>query len=177
MIVVSDTTPLHYLILIEAIPALPAIFGGVYVPSAVIGELLHERAPEAVRTWATSPPEWLTVQEPLHTVPSKLGVGEAAAISLALELMADRILIDDRDGSREATRNGLNVVGTLGILEEAGKRGLIDIREMVKELRQTNFRANEALYQAVIERVEEQGRDERFRAHEEDPPTPGGDSH
>jgi predicted nucleic acid-binding protein len=46
--------------------------------------------------------------------------------------------IDDRDGSWEATRNGLNVIGTLGILEEAAKRGLIDIEQKTKALKQTN---------------------------------------
>ncbi len=136
MIVVSDTTPLNYLILTETVHVLPAIFGRVYVPSAVIKELLHPRRPQAVGTWASSPPEWLTVQDPTHTGAWKLGRGETAAISLALELKADRALIDDRDGSREATRSGLKVVGTLGILEEAAKRGLIDI-EQTRPVRET----------------------------------------
>jgi len=122
MIVVSDTTPLNYLILTQTVHVLPAIFGRVYAPSAVIKELLHPRSPQAVGTWASSPPEWLTVQDPTHTGAWKLGRGETAAISLALELKADRALIDDRDGSRQATRSGLKVVGTLGILEEAAKR-------------------------------------------------------
>jgi predicted nucleic acid-binding protein len=86
MIVVSDTTPLNYLILIETVHVLPATFGRVYVPSAAIEELSHWRSPEAVRTWASSPPEWITVQDPTHAGPSKLGRGEMAAISLALEL-------------------------------------------------------------------------------------------
>jgi hypothetical protein len=49
MIVVSDTTPLNYLILTETDHALPAIFGRVYVPSAVLIELSHPRSPEVVR--------------------------------------------------------------------------------------------------------------------------------
>ncbi len=52
-----------------------------------------------MRTWAKSPPEWLTVQDPTHIDPSlKLGVGETAVIALALELKADWILIDERRG-------------------------------------------------------------------------------
>jgi len=74
---------------------IPATVGRVYAPSVVVKELSHPRSPEAVRISASSPPEWLTVQDPMHTDPSlKLGAGEAAAISLALELEADHVLID-----------------------------------------------------------------------------------
>ena len=103
MIVVSDTSPLNYLILTETVHVLTAIFGRVYAPSAVVKELSHPRSPEAVRTWASGPPEWLTVQDPMHIDPSlKLGVGETAAISLAVELKADRVLIDERKGYRRS---------------------------------------------------------------------------
>jgi predicted nucleic acid-binding protein len=156
MIVVSDTTPLNYLILIESVHALPALFGRVYAPSAVLKELSHPKSPEAVRAWASNLPPWLTVQDPTEIGPSKLGLGEAAAISLALELKAERVLIDDRDASREAVRSGLNVVGTLGILEEAAKRRLLDFEEKIAELKETNFRASDKLYQTVLERVKEQ---------------------
>ena len=85
MIVVSDTTPLNYLILIEAIEVLPAISGRLLAPSAVIGELSHPRSPDPVRQWASYPPEWLTVQDPARIDASlKLGAGESAAISMAL---------------------------------------------------------------------------------------------
>src|SRR5208282_1303598 len=147
-------------------------FGRVYAPSAVIKELLHPRSPQAVGTWASSPPEWLTVQDPTHTGAWKLGRGETAAISLALELKADRALIDDRDGSRQATRSGLKVVGTLGILEEAAKRGLIDIEQKTKELKETNFRASEKLYQTVLERVREQKLAREATEQKEEPSTP-----
>jgi len=156
MIVVSNTTPLNYLILIESAHVLPALFGRVYAPSAVLKELSHPKTPEAVRAWASNPPAWLIVQDPAQIGPSKLGLGEAAAIALALELKAERVLIDDRDASRQAVRSGLNVVGTLNILEEAAKRSLLDIEQKTKELKQTNFRASDKLYEAVLKRVKEQ---------------------
>ncbi len=97
MIVVSDTTPLNYLILIDSVHVLPALFGRVYAPSAVMIELAHPKTPEAVRGWASRSPEWLTVQDPMQTDPGlKLGPGEAAAIALAEELKADWILLDER---------------------------------------------------------------------------------
>jgi predicted nucleic acid-binding protein len=120
MIVVSDTTPLNYLILIEAADVLPALFGRVYAPKAVMLELSDPRSPQPVREWASSPPAWLTVQEPAQvdaTLPKKLHKGEVEAISLAQELGADWVLIDERKASREAEGRGLRVAGTLGILE------------------------------------------------------------
>jgi predicted nucleic acid-binding protein len=156
MIVVSDATPLNYLILLESDHVLPALFGRVYAPSAVLEELSHPKSPEAVRAWASNPPPWLTVQDPTEISLSKRRLGEAAAISLALELKAERVLIDDRDASREAVRSGLDVVGTLGIIQEAAKRRLRDIEQKITQLKETNFRASDKLYQTVLERLNEQ---------------------
>ena len=143
MIVVSDTTPLNYLILIEAAQVLPALFGRVYAPTAVIEELSHPRGPLAVRVWASSPPEWLVVREPTQvdeTLAKALHKGEAEAISLARELEADWVLIDERKASREAESRGLRVAGTLGILEEAGARTLLDDEKGRNRLvNETNF--------------------------------------
>ena len=125
MIVVSGTTPLNYLILIGATHVLPELFGRVYAPSAVIKELSHVKSPEAVKSWLAHLPEWLTIQDPARVDPDlKLGIGESAAIALAEELKADWILLDERAGSREAERRGFRVAGTLGLIEEAGARGL-----------------------------------------------------
>ena len=141
MIVVSDTSPLNYLILTESVHVLPVIFGGVHAPSAVIKELSHPRSPEAVRTWASTPPKWLTVQDPTQIDASlKLGVGETAAISLAIELNADRVLIDERKGYKAALQRGLNATTTLGLLEEASHRGLIDFEKTLDRLdKETTF--------------------------------------
>jgi hypothetical protein len=66
VIVVSDTTPLNYLILTDAAHVLPKIFGQVYAPTAVLVELSHPKSPEPVRTWTASPPGWLIVRDPVH---------------------------------------------------------------------------------------------------------------
>lgn len=141
MIVVSDTTPLHYLILIDAAHVLPPIFGRVYAPRAVMGELTHANAPEVVRAWAGSPPAWLTVQDPERLDPTiGLGPGEVAAISLALELKAGRILIDERKGYKAARTRGLLTSTTLGVIEEASFRNLIEFEATIDRLvRTTNF--------------------------------------
>ena len=158
MIVISDTGPLNYLILTDSIHVLPAIFGEVYAPPEVMAELKRSRRRELepVRRWAKSPPRWLTVRGPAEidqTLPAKLGRGEVEAISLAKELGADKTLLDDRDARKAAKERCLDVVGTLGILEEAARRGLIDIEQKITELKKTTFRASEILYQSVLDSV------------------------
>jgi predicted nucleic acid-binding protein len=142
----------------------------------VITELSHPRSPEAVRTWASTPPGWLDVQDPTHTDPSlTLGRGETAVISLALELKADCVLIDERRGYKAAQRRGLRVITTLGILEEAAHRGLVDFEKTVDRLdRETTFYVTEAVLEEFKRRVRErtlaEGRDRQAKEKSFDPP-------
>jgi predicted nucleic acid-binding protein len=53
MIVVSDTSPLNYLILIERVNVLPILFNRVVAPPAVVAELCHPEAPKVVADWAS----------------------------------------------------------------------------------------------------------------------------
>lgn len=88
MIVVADTSPLNYLVLVDAIDVLPRLFGQVYTPPEVIRELCDVRAPEPVRDWTQVPPSWLRVISPSKRLAStaRLDAGEADAISLAKEI-------------------------------------------------------------------------------------------
>ena len=153
MIVVADTSPLQYLILVEHIDVLPALYGRVIVPPEVMTELTHERTPASVRTWLASKPEWLRVQTPkgpMRPENTALGAGECAAIALAGELSADALLIDDRDGRREAEKRGLAVLGTLRVLADAAEQGLVELRVAFARLALTNFRADEQLIQRLL---------------------------
>jgi predicted nucleic acid-binding protein len=150
MIVVSDTSPLNYLVLVGAIEVLPVIFGRVVAPQAVVEELQDPAAPDAVRAWIAAPPNWLEVRNPTTVDPSlALGRGERDAICLASELSA-LCLIDDRKARREAERRGVRVAGLLGILAEARDRGLVDAEAVVERLISTSFRASRALIEAIL---------------------------
>jgi predicted nucleic acid-binding protein len=59
VLVVADTGPPHYLILIGAIEVLPNLFGRVMLPETVRDELEHSRTPEIVRRWVADPPAWI----------------------------------------------------------------------------------------------------------------------
>jgi predicted nucleic acid-binding protein len=61
--------------------------------------------------------------------------------------------MDDRKGRAEALRCGLRVAGTIGILEAAGQRGLIDFSAAIRRLRQTNARLDEEVIQAALARI------------------------
>lgn len=155
MIVISDSTPLHYLVLIEKEEVLHLLFDRVVVPRAVVDELQHERTPAAVKQFVMSLPAWLEVKQvkvPTEARLEALGAGEREAIVLAQELRADLLLMDDKAGRGEALRRGLRVVGLLATLEEAAKRGFIDLRETLHRLRQTTFRISAEILDSLSER-------------------------
>jgi predicted nucleic acid-binding protein len=141
MIVVSDTSPINYLVLIEEIDLLPKLFGQVIIPPAVAVELQNAGTPGIVRDLIVSSPEWLKIQKPSSVDLSiALGAGEREVISLTKEMNADLALIDDRKARKIAIGHGLNVTGTLNILESAAKRRMIDPKLAFQKLKQTNFR-------------------------------------
>ncbi len=155
MIVVADTSPLNYLILIDQIDLLRILCGKVFIPPAVAGELTHPRTPERVRRWIAQPVPWLEVRAPRSMpadFPSELGPGECEAIALGQELHADALLLDEWDGPAEAERGQLTVVGTLRVLGDACEHGLIDLPQAIALFRKTNFRASEYLFEQVLSR-------------------------
>ncbi len=153
MLVVSDTSPLNYLVLIGEVELLPRLFTSVLAPPAVLEEMKHAGSPAAVREWAIAPPAWLTIAAPTSdSVRVQLGRGETDAIRLAIEHQADAVLIDERRGTAVARQLGLSVVGTLAILQAASERALVDLPEAIGKLRKTSFRASEELLQSLLRR-------------------------
>jgi predicted nucleic acid-binding protein len=100
MIVVSDTSCISNLLSIGREELLPRLFGEVLIPPAVLSELLrfHVRVPDFVR--CVAPAE----MGKMASLSQELDLGEAEAICLALELKADRLLIDEAPGRAAALR-------------------------------------------------------------------------
>jgi predicted nucleic acid-binding protein len=154
-LVVADTGPLRYLILVRAIDVLPKLYDAIVIPGAVLSELQHPSAPVEVRTWTTKLPGWITVRSPAHVETNlHLGLGELEAIALTEELRAAAVLLDDRHAREVADAKGLRVAGTLGVLEQAAVAGLLDLRATFERLHLTNFRGDERLFAEALARME-----------------------
>ena len=149
--VISDTSPLNYLLLIGEIELLPKLFGEVIIPSDVFAELSDPRAPLVVRAFVASLPEWAKVRS-LESEPLDLGLdaGETEAISMAIELHISAILVDERRGRIAAKLQGLTTIGTLNILEAVDIRGLVDLENVIAKLRATSFHVDGTLLDALL---------------------------
>jgi predicted nucleic acid-binding protein len=155
MIVISDTSPLNYLILIDYQDVLPTLFGQIIIPQAVLNELQHAKTPEKIKNWITAKPTWLEVLNVRVSRINKLenlDYGEREAIFLAEELGADAILIDEKDGRREAAKLGFITIGTLSVLDRAAETGLISFSEAIDRLRKTPFREPKQIVEALLKK-------------------------
>lgn len=104
-VVISDSSPLHYLVLIGCAEVLPALYTEVIIPEAVADELQQSATPAVVRRWIANRPSWLQVlpltTESAAVLVAGLDRGEHDAILLAIRLKADLVLIDDAKEQRK----------------------------------------------------------------------------
>ena len=156
---ISNTSPLVYLHRIDALGWFPQIFSSIWIPQQVIDELNegHARGYD-VPTEQHCP--WAKIVEPKQ-MPSEwfaldLGMGEVAAMSLALENSARVVILDDLLARRTAQAAGLNVWGTLRILLEAKTIGLItEIRPHVEHLGSSGMYLSESIKQRILQLADE----------------------
>jgi uncharacterized protein len=148
MIVVSDTSPITSLIHVGALSILEKLYGSVLIPVAVEREL---RQSHSVL------PDFLMVREArnrqgVDSLQSELDAGEAEAIVAAKEVNADLLLMDEKIGRFVAQREGLPVIGLMGILIEAKRARLItSVRTMVAALEaEAGFRVSEMVKNEVF---------------------------
>ena len=137
MVVVADTAPLRYLVLIERDHILPALYGRV-LSLPLWPTNLTMRAPrrQSEGGW----PENHTgskIRQPAHALGPEvdLDLGERETIALAEETAAGLVLVDEWDARHEAERRNLRVAGTTRVLADAAIRGLIDLEDAFERLR------------------------------------------
>jgi predicted nucleic acid-binding protein len=160
LIVVSDASPLITLAAVGRLELLPELYGPVCIPEQVYAECTRLETRLGARQIATA--EWIRVQpasdrilvEVLHR---DLDPGESEAIALALQLHADVILIDETRARQLAAQLGLHVVGVIGIVALAKRRGLIpSAREVIEAMKlATGFRIAPALLSSLLQSVDE----------------------
>lgn len=155
MIVVSNTSPINYLILIDHINLLPELFQQIMIPEAVYNELCDASAPAPVQNWIATPPDWLKIQsvnQPSDAIVDTLDPGEREAILLAQALKANLLLLDDMKARRAALEKGLVITGILGILDQAATMKRIDLPTAIQSLQNTSFWASDSLLQQLLDK-------------------------
>lgn len=161
MIIVSDTSPVSNLILIERLDILQKIFSEIIIPPAVDVEI---RALENFGTdlsrYETA--EWIKIIAPtdlqkVRILQTNLDEGEAQAIALALELNCDLLLMDERIGTNIARQEGLQTVGLVGVLIKAKEQEVIEnVSSIISDLKtEAGFWLNENLERRILEEIGE----------------------
>jgi predicted nucleic acid-binding protein len=156
MIVVSNTSPLTNLAAIGQFDLLRRLYASVCIPDGVwdelnaSGKLCPGRDQVAAADWIER--HAVQNQALVTALQRDLDRGEAESIALALELDADLVLMDEREGRHAAQRLGLRVVGVVGILIEAKAQKAIDsVRPQLDNLRQAaGFYLSESLYHHAL---------------------------
>ena len=144
--VISNASPLIALEQIAHLQLLQELFSAVLIPPAVV----RETAPTVTL------PAWVTeraLTQPIgpQILRASLGPGESETISLALEVGARWVILDERPARRLAYALGLPVIGTLGILLASKRRGLLtDVRPCMDALVNFGFRISPDLYDLVL---------------------------
>ncbi|MEA5620825.1 DUF3368 domain-containing protein [Cronbergia sp. UHCC 0137] len=156
MIIVSNTSPISNLAKIDHLFLLQEIYSEVIIPQAVYDELTDIRAGEKVNN-AIKNANFIKNQPVINyqlvkDLQRNLDRGESEAIVLAIELNANKLLIDERLGRQEAIKLGLSLTGVLGILLIAKKRGLINnVKSLMDKLiSHTAFRMGDQLYYTIL---------------------------
>ncbi|HFB99287.1 MAG TPA: DUF3368 domain-containing protein [Phaeodactylibacter sp.] len=161
MIVISDTSVICNLFLVEHLGLIPQLFKKVLIPPKVYEELLELEKFDFDITPIINA-DFIEIRnvtnEPLvQELLLKLDKGEAEAIALAIETNADILLIDEKKGRIIAKNLGLEITGILGILLQSKKSGLVsEIKPVLDSLINTaNFFISKNLYNLILEKAGE----------------------
>lgn len=156
-VVVADTSPVNYLILVDCIDLLHRLYRRIIVPTEVYEELTSAGAPATVSGWIRNRPDWIEVRSrPVESSvraahsEAHLDAGERAAIQLAQTKNDALLLIDEAAGRSAASQLGIPNTGTLGILREGAKTGLVDLETSLARLLKTNFRISQSLIDQLL---------------------------
>lgn len=154
-IVVSDTTAITHLAKIGALDLLHKLYMEILIPEAVFAELsqVKKTQPGALQVLNS---KWIRVvkiknQSVVTKLTKHLDLGESEAIALSIELQSDVLIIDEITGRNIAKKLGRNIIGMVGVLLEAKKKGYIaSVRPYLDQLRSTGFRLGEDVYQLAL---------------------------
>ncbi|MEM6263009.1 MAG: DUF3368 domain-containing protein, partial [Bacteroidota bacterium] len=149
------------LIIIGRLSLLNELYIEIIIPTAVKDEILKLEI-YGIELTEFYQAEWISIQDPVDAemeigLQAYLDKGESAAITLAYELSADILIIDERAGRKIAKSLDINIIGLIGILAQGKESGIIPrVKPLLDRLRtEANFYISEKLYDEVLKGLEE----------------------
>jgi len=148
-VVISDTSCLIILDKIGQLSLLEVSYKKVVV------------TPTVAQEFGENLPSWIVVQSPTtkslqRLLEETIDPGESSSIALSTELPDCTLILDDLRARKVAAAMGLIFTGTLGIIVNAKRRGLIvAAKPLFEQIQQTDFRISEVLMKAILEELGE----------------------
>jgi hypothetical protein len=161
IVVVSDTSPITSLAAIAQLDLLRQLYQQVIIPQAVYDEMvsLSKAIPGAIEVQTLA---WIETRQVENRVlaaelQEELDIGESEAIALAIEIKADRLLIDESPGRTIAAQLGLKFTGVLGVLLAAKHKGIIPLVKPVMNdlIVRASFRVSDQVYTEILKIADE----------------------
>ena len=154
---VFNSSPWIFLTKLGIIEPALSLFQQIYVPLSVSKEILSKPDESASILEELQKKKHVDVLEArnirlVNALGHRLGRGEAEAITIAIEIDVDLVVLDDYPARSEAMQLGLEVKGTLGIIRKLMELGRIEynLRELLENLRRMNFRVRDELFWEVL---------------------------
>ncbi|MEK7396645.1 MAG: DUF3368 domain-containing protein [Candidatus Poribacteria bacterium] len=156
MIVVSNTSPILNLVIVGQLDILKSLYQRVYIPKAVFYEISDYLFDKPDRAFIETFP-WIEIR-PINnhslfeSLSLELHEGEAEAITLALEMKSDLLLLDERHGYDIASRLNIKSIGLLGSLIEAKHNKVISLVKPILDdlIIKAGFWISKDLYNHVL---------------------------
>lgn len=152
--VICNTSPLQYLHQIGQLGVLPALAGHITVPPSVMAELDAGIA-KGLDLPHLETLKWIRIKTPVSlpavSLITDLGPGESQVLVLALETPGSIAILDDALARRVAAAKGIPIKGTLGLLLDAKRAGLLPaVRPSIEMLQDLGFRLAQQTRDAVL---------------------------
>ena len=153
MILIADASALIALACCNSLELLETLFGNILVPTTVFYEVTTPDKPQSARlqSYLKDKVRAVDMQRYIY-LDAFADAGETEAMLLYKELTADYLLIDDKRGRKVAKINQIKTIGSLGVLLQAKRVGLIPhIAPLLKQIADSPAYMNENLIQTVLE--------------------------
>lgn len=158
IIIISDSSPLISLAIINKLYILEKLFTKIYVSFAVYDEVTKSNKPfsDGLKTFLSGKTQSVRNRMAVEMLLSDIGAGEAETIVLALEQRPDIVLIDDLKARKFAKMKGLKIIGTMGLLLKAKQEGLIkEVKPLISEMIFNNIRINKSIIDITLQAAQE----------------------